>query len=37
LCLNTNHTLMLKYYLIMEVRTNQDSCVTTVTRLSQES
>ena len=34
--LNTNHTLSPRFDLIMEQGTNQDSSVTTVTRMSQE-
>ena len=36
LCLTTNFTLSLRFDLIMEQGTNQDSSVTTVTRMSQE-
>ena len=35
LSLNTTHTLSLRFDLIMEQGTNQDSSVTTVTRMSQ--
>ena len=36
LCLNTNNTLTFRFDLIMERGINQDSSVTTVTRMSQE-